>query len=384
MSFAFRRPKNWFKHGRRAPITGPIPLETRKQVRSAAMGLVDGLGKLIWTIAIGGCDDARRRDWLERLVAAGVTHIDISRASTYPRYHEHAGIAPFWLDDAAWIALIELCLSYGLIPMIMMPFDEGPSIELGVSSGALAKEARIVKRYASMAVFCPGWEIAGHTRAITCIRAQQILRRELGEDACLAQHAQPGRMTVASYWGEGQEGDTPAAGLFLKLYDDGRRDPKTGRRLGCWTEVDDPSLGDEAGAWDHDVEPDVFLYQDYHGDGCVNGRNEIDDTGAGESWLKRLLEGIDRFSPPGVLIRLFGRVVRGQNAKGYRAPDWFGGTRRKRGRPTFIAWEMGWADLCAHPELLARLPEALKLMADIGVQYYGCGVADEFKFKEAA
>lgn len=67
------------------PIRPPDPTEAEfHRVLTNFCNLHDKQGRVIFTAMYAGLDDESRKDWLDRLVAAGSTHVAISPAAGYP------------------------------------------------------------------------------------------------------------------------------------------------------------------------------------------------------------------------------------------------------------------------------------------------------------
>src|SRR5215471_16360799 len=207
--------------------------------------------------------------------------------------------------------------------------------------------------------FSIGWEVdrdrGGAFSAGQASDALLCCRRVLGDTARLVWHGQPGRTTPASYWGYDYN-NKPTPGNQPEI---GLRWVGTPPTDGAWVDDDDPSNGDEQGAFFVEgsgfAEIDVIFFQTDHG---MNGPSYttsdpgLDNYGQ-PRWWGRTLECLDRFLPSGTpmpgatgymrtddsgTLHIHPGVSGARDSAGYTPPDWFASPRR-RGRVAWVLFE---------------------------------------------
>jgi len=138
-----------------------------------------------------------------------------------------------------------------------------------------------------------------------------VCRGVLGDAAQLVWHGQPNRTTPASYYGSDYHNKpwtpTPIRWVGDPVANDG-----------AWVDEDDPSNGDEQGAFFVEgtgfAEIDVVFFQTDHGAGgpsYLTGGPPMDRFGQ-PTWWERTIECLDRFLPAGTPM---------PRAKGYQRVD---------------------------------------------------------------
>ena len=252
-----------------APVVERATGESLLQVQANFCNLTDAQGRVIFTPFLATLWDqgdlASVADWLERMRAAGTTHVVLA-----PHYEYHSAMPyPIAGDDfrtrpAKFHELLEYLLAQpsadgrGFRPIVMLSDDFS---EVGQYWPTLLPALRDLSPYV---IFVPAWEPVGPGGAWSSAMLSQALARmhELLPAGHFFYHGTPDRGTFSSH---------PL-------------------------EADDPWRGDEVGAWSsHGGELfEGFLFQTEHGDyverpGC--GRNVDDGSGRGlrygQCWANR-------------------------------------------------------------------------------------------------
>lgn len=118
------------------------PRPTRADVltyRGHLANLRDGAGRVIWTPALPGAPPDVRRDWLQRIAAAGGTHVPIGPFGAGPAYPGVPWDNPDWTADASAIRGLVLEIlrtpgptGRGMVPVVFTdggPRDPRPRLE---------------------------------------------------------------------------------------------------------------------------------------------------------------------------------------------------------------------------------------------------------------
>jgi hypothetical protein len=241
---------------------------------------------------------------LEIKRAAGMRHVvaDLPDGTVYDQ--DWIQTQPDWShgDIEPFRAMCRWLVSEGFHPIIVILTGERVDVPK-IYDGTLERLTRDLIEFRDLAVWQWGWETVG---AIAPIRTKEnvdawtVLDRVLGPTAVIGVHtdsAGPGRMTFASALGpvHDPDGHVLPQPPRSRLKPD---DPET------WIQDDDPTDGDEAGAWTTPIgrriaARGVWLHQ---------GPDPFD--------YDRWLEFVDRALPPGTMIPAVGRAVIG--------PHWLG------------------------------------------------------------
>jgi hypothetical protein len=238
-----------------SPAWRPSPEQVRA-IKANFCGAKDQSGRVIFDPFISGQSGADREDWYQRKRAAGLTHVVVQPAVSYPG-------APYAAPDLrsdpqGWRALLLDVLGHGFVPVVMMTSgDPGTAREITDT----VWPAQLLDAAADLVpwcIWCQGWETGGGWRASEVSAALRWQQTHL-PGGVIAFEAQPGRWTGASY---------PV-------------------------EPDDPWQGDELGFWrSHGGEGiDVFLYETAHGSALLQEPCDPADDGC---WLNRWHDGVIR------------------------------------------------------------------------------------------
>jgi len=204
--------------------------------------------------------------------------------------------------------------------------------------------------------FSLGWEVnkdrGGAFTAGQVSDGLTVMRAALGDRAMLVWHGQPNRTTPASYYGSDFNNKpwtpTPIRWVGDPVANDG-----------AWVDMDDPSDGDEQGAFYVEesgfAEIDVVFFQTEHGaNGPAYTATEpgLDEFGQ-PRWWGRTIECLDRFLASGTpmpgaagyltkddrgVVHVHPGAAGSPDSTGYRPPDWFSSMRR-RGRVRWVLFE---------------------------------------------
>lgn len=132
--------------------------------RGLLANIRDGSGRIIWTPALPGAPAATARDWLDRLAAAGATHVPIGPFDAGPVYPGVEWGNPDWTRDVAAIRALLLAIletrtlaGHGMVPVVFL--DNGgrdPNPRLAVIRPTLSAALEGIGPH-SITVPC-GWE----------------------------------------------------------------------------------------------------------------------------------------------------------------------------------------------------------------------------------
>jgi len=338
--------------------TGKWPTIDSGPINGSFCSHRDGEGEVVFDpIYFGVYWDRGQVAELERCLAVkrslGLTDVVIAIAGGYGGYFAGATFDfhpnPQRLHDlATWL------LDRGFRPIIYVCTADGGT-EREIYDGTMERVCHAVRDLAESAWFCLGWEVdrdrGGAFTAGQASDGLKVMRKALGDRAQLIWHGQPNRTTPASYYGS-DFNHKPGSGTPLRWVGTPPRD-------GAWIDADDPSNGDEQGAFFVEgsgfAEIDIVFYQTDHGangPAYVSGEPGLDEFGQ-PRWWGRALECLDRFLPAGTpmpgakgykrtddrgVLHVHAGVAGASDSAGYTAPDWFRGPRR-RGRVKWVLYE---------------------------------------------
>lgn len=289
----------------------------------------------------------------------GLTDVVIAVQGGYGDYLGGATF-DFRKDPQRLHDLAVFLLQRGFRPLIYVCTADGGT-EWEIYDGTMQRVCAALTDLVDSAWFSIGWEVnkdrGGAFTAGQTSDALLLCRRVLGDKAQLCLHLQPTRTTPASYYGSDYHNKPQPGTPITWVGDDPAEQPHPD---GAWIDFDDPSKGNEQGAYYVEgsgfVEIDVLLYQTDHGlesPSYVGASDPGLDAFGQPRWWGRTLECLDRFLEPGTLMPGAGDYMRTDDAgvlhihcgvagepdsAGYRAPDWFHEPRR-RGRVRWVLFE---------------------------------------------
>ena len=258
-------------------------------------------------------------------------------------------------DPSRLHALAAYVLDHGFRPIIYVCTADGGT-EKEIYNGVMDSVCRALVDLVPYAWFSIGWEVdKDRGGAFTAGQASDALlccRRALGDAAQLIWHGQPNRTTPASYYGSDYN-HKPSTSTPIRWVGDAAKND------GAWVDEDDPSDGNEQGAFFVEgsgfAEIDIVFFQTDHGNegpSYVSGNPGLDQFNQ-PRWWGRTLECLDRFLEAGTpmpgaqgyqrvddqgVLHIHPGVAGSRDSAGYTPPDWFHSYRR-RGRPKWVLFE---------------------------------------------
>jgi len=298
------------------------------------------------TVALENCLRMKR--------AMGITDVVIAIAGGYHDYLDGATF-DFHSDPSRLHDLATFLLDRGFRPIVYVCTADGGT-EHEIYDGTISRVCTALADLVNHAWYVLGWEVnADRGGAFTAGQVSDgllVMRAALGDRAMLVWHGQPNRTTPASYYGSDFHNKpwTPTPIRWVG-------DPVANE--GAWVDADDPSNGDEQGAFYVEgsgfAEIDCVFFQTDHG---VNGPSftsgwpGLDEFGQ-PRWWGRTVECLDRFLQSGTpmpgargyrtrdgsgTVHEHAGAAGEPDSTGYRAPDWFAAMRR-RGRVRWVLYE---------------------------------------------
>jgi len=344
--------------GSTPPTPGVWPTIDAGPIMASYCSHRDGEGAVVFDpIYFGVGFDEFDADDLEQCLVVkrslGITDVVLAIAGGYPGYMN--GRSFDWRADPARLhACAVWMLDRGFRPIIYVCTADGGT-EREIFDGTMRHVCEALADLADHAWYSLGWEV-DKDRGGAFTAGQQsegllVMRRALGDRACLCWHGQPNRTTPASYYGSDYH-DKPRTSTPIRWVGTPPRD-------GAWIDADDPSEGSEQGAFYVEgsgfAEIDVILFQTDHG---ANGPSYVTggpglDQFQQPRWWGRTIECLDRFLPAGTpmpgatgyrriddagVLHVHPGVAGARDSAGYTPPDWFRQPRR-RGRPRWVLYE---------------------------------------------
>jgi hypothetical protein len=345
------------------PVMKPRP--TREQVtniRANFFGPRDGRGRIVFDPVLAVLSPNEREEWYAQKQAEHLTHVAVAPAFAYPGFPSF----DWWNEPAKFMALLIDVLDHGFTPVVQLAegdhfrernsaFNSNPAL-----TDHLVREIRrFLPELADVfpyAVWSPGWEVIGPPEywwtAYQLVTVLDTMASILGPEAVVGVHAQPNRVTGASYCGTSMA-QVGAFGACVAV----SQNPD-----GTWNyvEPDDPSRGDEIGFFSLPAgrRINLWLFQMDHD-------RHMADPGlsACSSAYGRVCETLRRWLPPALQTS----ALTGASAPG---PQWF----RVGQGPRFCAFETGALNVKNGdfgPEALTLIAQRLEA---IGVTCFGNGV----------
>lgn len=353
---------------------GPSVPTDKRLIKAGVCVHRDLQGRPVFDVFSNALPVEQRREWRAVKRSLGLTHMLHERRWKYPDYEAITGIPKGELSYAEYRDRLNECADDGLIPCVVLPFDDDAAGAASVLDGRMERELVELLPVADRLGFVQlAWENVGLWRTKQIADSGKLARRVLGPEVLIALHGAPNeRFSPASFHGDQDEGEPVRSDLRWKPY--GRINPKTGKQVGGLYEDDDASKGDEIGAWflPGIDEFDIFLFESRHEDGptYTNG----DSNPESKTWSGRYVEGFERFAPAGTFMPALGRNVREFDPRvGRSAPDWFGGVR-KRGRPLCVPWELQWMEYSRNNCPEARIGDVARWLEAHGATTFGSGL----------
>ena len=344
------------------PAPAPRPGRDRVlNMRANFFGGLDCRGARIFDPMIAVVTD--RECWYSAKKADGLTHIVLSPAFQYPGFTSF----DWWHNDPAQFRELMLdVLNHGFVPVVLLAQGEHfTERNRGhVTNPALTEHLdrdfeRMLtawKDLAPFAVWVPGWEVVGPPEywwtAFQLTHAIDRMTALLGDSAVIAVHAQPNRVTGASYCGQNADRNAPMGGCVAVS-----QDPN-----GLWNfvEADDPSRGDEIGWFSLPAgrRVNLWLFQMDH-----DRRMADDGLRPCASAYGRVCETLRRWVAEDAQT---GKL----KSDSERGPQWFPGRRG----PQFCAFETGALNVKQGDFAPEKLKLIARRLADLGVTCFGNGV----------
>jgi hypothetical protein len=337
------------------PPLGTWPTVASGPIAASYCSHTDDLGQVVFDPVYFGLywdwhDHGRLEACLAMKRQLRLTDVVIAVQGGYGSYMDGATFD--WRADPTQLhALAVWLLDRGFRPIVYVCTAD-PGTEVEIYDGTMTLVCSALVDLVDAAWFSIGWEVnkdrGGAFTAGQASDALLVCRAVLGDRAQLVWHGQPTRTTPASYYGSDYDhkphADTPIRWV-------GTPDS------GSWVDSDDPSDGNEMGAFHCGgfEEIDVIAYQTDHGangPSYTTGGPGLDAYGQ-PRWWGRAIECLDRFLVPGTpmpgavnyrwvdeggLLHVHAGVSGAKDSTGYCPPDWFAAPRR-RGRVTWLLLE---------------------------------------------